>query len=234
MSPPNAKPAGGANADGLMIDLSAGTDFVNRLPPLQRQRCRLTPEYLDRVRSRASIDERLQAWGCRRARHGNWHCYGHEDRTASASTKKGPYHCFSCGRHLDVIGLTMDFHALDFRSAVQLLADDLGISLETSRRAVTLEQRSAARAEAKMFVLWRSELLEHLAEYECLNFRLYHTLKVQILTGDVRDEELARTMDECELAESRYLSAEQSRRVIERTDDRTLLRIWRRRSEWLR
>jgi DNA primase len=56
-------------------------------------------------------------------------CPFHNEKSPSftVNDQKGFYHCFGCAEHGDIIGFTMKIDGLDFRDAVQKLADDFGI-----------------------------------------------------------------------------------------------------------
>lgn len=83
--------------------------------------------FTDELRSRLSITDIINNyvslikkgknyWGC---------CPFHNEKTASFSVneEKGFYHCFGCGEHGDVISFLMKIKNLDFRSAINELAE---------------------------------------------------------------------------------------------------------------
>lgn len=61
-------------------------------------------------------------WGC---------CPFHNEKTPSFSVNedKGFYHCFGCGEHGDIISFTMKHNHMDFRSAIEELANMAGIKM---------------------------------------------------------------------------------------------------------
>lgn len=159
-------------------------------------------------------------------------CPFHNDKHPSASIKTGKFHCFRCQLHLDAIDFVRKYHSIDFRAAVEMMADELGIPLQDNVRSISGRQIQSALPEARLFVAWREDLLRDLGRYEWLNLRLYHRLKALIIHGIVEGEEWASTAHECELAEQRYLFAEQARDIIQSADEFLLLQIWRSRADW--
>ncbi len=61
-------------------------------------------------------------WGC---------CPFHNEKTPSFSVneEKGFYHCFGCGEHGDIISFTMKTNNIDFKSAIEDLAQQAGLKL---------------------------------------------------------------------------------------------------------
>lgn len=61
-------------------------------------------------------------WGC---------CPFHNEKTPSFSVneEKGFYHCFGCGAHGDIISFTMNTEHVEFKTALQELADLAGIKM---------------------------------------------------------------------------------------------------------
>ena len=58
-------------------------------------------------------------------------------------TKKGFFHCFGCGAHGDAIGFIKDYERLEFKEAIEALAQELGIALPE----FTPEQQKRAQVE---------------------------------------------------------------------------------------
>lgn len=58
-------------------------------------------------------------------------CPFHNEKTPSftVNDQKGFYHCFGCGAHGDIIGFTMNNEGLDFKHAVEKLANDFSIPI---------------------------------------------------------------------------------------------------------
>src|SRR5687768_11133756 len=107
---------------------------------------------LEQIRSQ--IEPVLKARGVRR-RGPMWHCPFHDDRNPSASIKTGSFHCFGCDIHLDPIAFVMEYHAIGFNAAVELLCHELAIPLEAQNRVISIEQHRRVTSEAEQFVLWR-------------------------------------------------------------------------------
>jgi len=66
-------------------------------------------------------------WGC---------CPFHNEKTPSFSVNedKGFYHCFGCGEHGDIISFTMKSENIDFKDAIQELADMAGIKMPSFKQ----------------------------------------------------------------------------------------------------
>lgn len=58
-------------------------------------------------------------------------CPFHNEKTPSfyVSPQKQFYHCFGCGAHGTAIGFIMEYERLDFREAIQMLAEKAGLSV---------------------------------------------------------------------------------------------------------
>lgn len=63
-----------------------------------------------------------------------WLCPFHQEKTASfiVSPQKNIAHCFSCGKWGGPIKFLMEVEKIDFREAVQILAKEAGIELQTN------------------------------------------------------------------------------------------------------
>lgn len=60
-------------------------------------------------------------------------CPFHHEKTPSFTINDHKfYHCFGCGAHGDVISYVMHKHNLDFKMAVNQLAETLGITIQES------------------------------------------------------------------------------------------------------
>ena len=75
-------------------------------------------------------------WGC---------CPFHNEKTPSFSVneEKGFYHCFGCGAHGDIISFIMNIEHVEFKTALQELADMAGIKMPT------VQQKSPERVAAE-------------------------------------------------------------------------------------
>src|SRR4051794_919340 len=104
-------------------------------------------------------------------------CPFHEERTPSFSvdSERGFYHCFGCGASGDAIGFVETIEGLDFREAVESLADRYGVELKREQedpraeeerkrreRLLKLVERTTAYYER---VLWESAEAAHAREY---------------------------------------------------------------------
>jgi len=58
-------------------------------------------------------------------------CPFHNEKTPSfqINPQKGFYHCFGCGAHGDALRFIMDYEHLDFVSAIEVLASEMGVSV---------------------------------------------------------------------------------------------------------
>ena len=74
-------------------------------------------------------------------------CPFHEERTPSfsVSAENKLYHCFGCGVSGDAIRFVQDTEGLDFREAVELLADRYGVELRREQEDPRAEQRRRRR-----------------------------------------------------------------------------------------
>ena len=74
-------------------------------------------------------------------------CPFHEERTPSFSVnvEHGLYHCFGCDASGDAIRFVQETEALDFREAVELLADRYGVELQREQEDPRAEERRRRR-----------------------------------------------------------------------------------------
>lgn len=103
--------------------------------------------FVDELRTRLSIVDIVgrrvplskkgqNYWGC---------CPFHNEKTPSFSVteEKGYYHCFGCGAHGDIISFVMNTEHVEFKTALQELADLAGIKMPT------VQQKSPERIAAE-------------------------------------------------------------------------------------
>ncbi len=110
---------------------------------------RLTPESVDRVRSAADIVEVVSGYTELR-RRGARHlglCPFHEERTPSFSVDQtnNLYYCFGCQAGGDVFNFLEEKEGLDFRQAVEQLADRFGVELSFASADPREDERRRAR-----------------------------------------------------------------------------------------
>ncbi|RSX54827.1 DNA primase [Bifidobacterium dolichotidis] len=75
-------------------------------------------------------------------------CPFHDEKTPSFSVRPamGVWHCFGCGRGGDVFGYVQERENIDFREAVELLADQYGIELHYESTSNRPEVQGSTRA----------------------------------------------------------------------------------------
>ena len=80
-------------------------------------------------------------------------CPFHKDDTPSmtVSAEKGLWHCFGCGEGGDVIGFVMKIERLSFIEAVRRLAEEVGMSFDSSEDGARDELRSLMADVANSF-----------------------------------------------------------------------------------
>jgi DNA primase len=96
-------------------------------------------------------------------------CPFHDERTPSFSVSGdlGLYHCFGCGESGDAIRFVQQTEGLDFRQAIELLADRYGVELKAEHEDPRAEERRRRRERLMRLVeratayyaryLWESE-----------------------------------------------------------------------------
>jgi hypothetical protein len=88
----------------------------------------------DEIKRRAVTDFlKLYADHGGRCRGKSIHCIFHDDRTPSASIRKGRFHCFTCNLSLDVIEFVQRAQATDFKGALSYLSNRYGVPLQSWR-----------------------------------------------------------------------------------------------------
>ncbi len=91
-------------------------------------------------------------------------CPFHHEKTPSFTINdhKGFYHCFGCGAHGDVISYVMHKHNLDFKMAVNQLAETLGITIQESA-----SQPDAAPSELYQILEFSCQWFESRLQQSC-------------------------------------------------------------------
>src|SRR5437764_4034311 len=74
-------------------------------------------------------------------------CPFHDERTPSFSVNAEHklYHCFGCGASGDAIGFVQETEALDFKEAVEFLAERYGVELKREQEDPRAEERRRRR-----------------------------------------------------------------------------------------
>jgi DNA primase len=108
-----------------------------------------TDESLERVRTSADIVEVARGYTDLRQRGTRWTglCPFHDERTPSFSVDSANnlYYCFGCQAGGDVINFVEEKEGLDFRQAVEQLADRFGVELEYQSGGREDDERRRAR-----------------------------------------------------------------------------------------
>jgi DNA primase len=110
---------------------------------------RLTPDSVERVRAAANIVDVVSGHTELRRQGGRYVglCPFHEERTPSFSVDPGAnlYYCFGCQAGGDVFGFLQEKEGLDFRQAVERLADRYGVELRHASQDPGEEERLRSR-----------------------------------------------------------------------------------------
>jgi DNA primase len=110
---------------------------------------RITPDSVDRIRAAADIVEIVSAHTELRRRGARFLglCPFHEERTPSFSVDANAnlYYCFGCQAGGDVFSFLQEKEGLDFREAVEQLADRYGVELGYETRDPQDEERRRSR-----------------------------------------------------------------------------------------
>lgn len=124
-------------------------------------------------------------------------CPFHHEKSPSfhVNPAKQFYHCFGCGVHGNALNFIMEYDQLDFISAVEVLANEMGVSVLYESRAQAPEQRQAeqeARQVAKQKKATALEVLTLSAQWFMQNLRTHPQAKEAVsylqgrgLTGEV-------------------------------------------------
>jgi DNA primase len=110
---------------------------------------RYTTDSIETVREAVDMVELVSAKTDLRRVGSRWVglCPFHDERTPSFSVnaEKRLYYCFGCGAKGDAIGFVRETDALDFREAVEALADRYGVELKLEREDPQAEERRRRR-----------------------------------------------------------------------------------------
>ena len=106
---------------------------------------RYTAESIERVKQAVDMVELVGARTDLRRVGARWTglCPFHDERTPSFSVnaEHGLYHCFGCGASGDAIRFVQETEGLDFRGAIELLAERTGVRLEREDEDPQAERR---------------------------------------------------------------------------------------------
>ena len=121
-----------------------------------------TKDSVERVKEAADIVE-VVSGRTELRRVGQRHtglCPFHDERTPSfsVSAELGLYHCFGCGESGDTLRFVQQAEGLDFRQAIELLAERYGVELKKEREDPAAEERRRRRERLL-------ELVERTAAY---------------------------------------------------------------------
>ncbi|HYW04384.1 MAG TPA: DNA primase [Gammaproteobacteria bacterium] len=109
-------------------------------------------------------------------------CPFHQERTPSftVSPAKQFYHCFGCGAHGTALGFLMEYERLDFREAVQALAEQVGMEVPEEAREASPAGPDLYAVLARAARYYRQQLRAAPAAVEYL--------KQRGLTGEIARE----------------------------------------------
>jgi DNA primase len=146
---------------------------------------RLPQSFLDELVSRVDIVELIDARVPLKKKGRDYMAccpfHGEKSPSFSVSPTKQFYHCFGCGAHGTALGFLMEYDKLEFREAVKLLAEQVGMELpDTGEKqdGPGLGPLYAALEQAQ--VVYRRELKD--------STRAIEYLKKRGLTGDIASE----------------------------------------------
>jgi DNA primase len=138
-----------------------------------------TKDSIERVKDTVDMVELVGARTDLRRVGSRWTglCPFHDERTPSFSVdgERGFYHCFGCGASGDAIGFVEAMEGLDFREAVESLADRYGVELKREQEDPAAEEERKRRERLLKLVerttsyyervLWESAEAAHARDY---------------------------------------------------------------------
>lgn len=106
-------------------------------------------------------------------------CPFHNEKTPSfqINPQKGFYHCFGCGAHGDALRFIMDYEHLDFVSAIEVLASEMGVSVPREQLS---SQQQAKEVKQRQEQLQGYALLAQAAQWFVHNLK-HHAQGVQAI-----------------------------------------------------
>ncbi|HBC07201.1 MAG TPA: hypothetical protein DC046_06400 [Rhodospirillaceae bacterium] len=107
----------------------------------------IPPEFLEELKARLPATEVVgrRVKLIRSGRDTKGCCPFHKEKTPSFHVYDDHYHCFGCGAHGSVIDFVMETEGLEFREAVQRLADSAGISFPSDEKTILPDVDGAQR-----------------------------------------------------------------------------------------
>lgn len=114
---------------------------------------------------------------------GRINCPFHNDSRPSMKIYSDHFHCFACGKHSKIISFTMQYLNLQFRDALQLLAEKKGITLTNEQIDVTHiitrgEIREVTDTDEKACVEYHKQLLDFYDSYLDINKQYGYLLEL--------------------------------------------------------
>lgn len=112
----------------------------------------------DAVKASVSVPEAAERYGLDVGRSGMTRCIFHDDRHPSMKLYDDHFHCFGCGKHGDVIGLTAALLGLSKYEAARRLAYDFGLSVDRPPQNKPRSKMDELRQRRSQLRQWKDEL----------------------------------------------------------------------------
>jgi len=99
-----------------------------------------------------------------------------QDKHPSAQIYEDGFHCFTCGKHLDVIGFVEEYFNLDFKEAMQKINLDFNLGLKSNTKVdkkKLQELENKRKADERLF----NNLQKHFCELCNLKFQYKNKIK---------------------------------------------------------
>ena len=118
------------------------------------------PSFLQELREKSNIIDVAQKYVDLEKKGGRYwaRCPIHNEKTPSFTLDevRGTFHCFGCGAHGDVFSFIEQVEHVDFKEAVQILANRAGMEVPSFKADYNKEQREAERQKKeRMYALMR-------------------------------------------------------------------------------
>lgn len=123
-----------------------------------------------------TMEQILNKYGIKINRSRMYSCPFHTDNSPSAKCYKDSFHCFSCGKHGDLIEFVKSYYNLNFQQAMDKINEDFGLGLTTTghydkSKIIEMEKQRQLEIEKeenkrKLFkrACKRKNIYEHLIE----------------------------------------------------------------------